>query len=208
MAYRASIKAAIANGPILLRVIGDTAAAAAHGEGGSNDARKAADGLPHRLGLFHGVGNAGGTHRHPDALHRLLEQQAIFCLADRLQIGADQLHAMGRQGAVFGQGDRQVEGGLTAHGGQQGIGPLDLDHPGHHLGGERLDVGAIRHVRIGHDRGRIAIHQHHLETLGAQRLAGLGAGVIEFTGLADHDRARPQQQDAPEIRATGHGRGL
>jgi hypothetical protein len=112
-----------------------------------------------------------------------------------------------RQGAVAGQGHRQIERGLAAHGGQQRIGALDFDHPPHHLGRERLDVGAIRHVRIGHDRGGIAVHQHHLETLGPQRLAGLGAGVVEFTGLADHNRPGPQQQDAMQIRATGHGRG-
>ena len=92
------------------------------------------------------------------------------------------------EGAVLGQRHREVEGGLAAHGGQQGVGLLDLDHAGHHLGGERLDVGAIRHVGIGHDRGRVAVHQHHLKSFGPQGFAGLGARVIEFAGLADHDR--------------------
>ena len=204
----AGLQAALADRPKLLRVVGDAATAAAQGEGGANDAGITADGCAHLLGLLRGVGNAGRAHRHADALHRLLEQQPIFRLLDRRQVGADQLNPVFGQGAVLGQGHRQVEGGLAAHGGQQGIGALDLDHPGHHLGGERLDVGAIGHVRIGHDRSGVGVHQHHLKAFGPQGFTGLGAGIVEFTGLADHDRTRPQQQDATQVRAAGHGGSL
>jgi len=202
------LKAALADRLEFLGVVGNAAAAAAEGEGGADDARVAADRLTHGYRLIHGVGNAGGAHGHADPLHCLLEQQPVFGLLDRGEVGADQLHPVLCQGAVLGQGHRQGEGGLTAHGGQQGIGLLDLDHPGHHLGGERLDVGAIRHVRIGHDRGGVAVDQHHLKPLGPQRLAGLGTGVIKLAGLADHDRSRAQQQDATQVRAAGHGRRL
>ena len=207
LAHRAGVEAAEADGSKFLRVVGDATAGAPQGEGGANDAGVAADLVAHRLGLLQAGGDAGGAHGHADALHGLLEQVAVLRLLDRRQVGADQLHAVALQGAVLGEGHRQVEGGLAAHGGQQRVGALRLDHPPHHIGGERLDVGAIRHVRIGHDRGGVAVHQHHLKAFGPQGLAGLGAGVIEFAGLTDHDRTRTQQQDATQIRATGHGRG-
>ena len=40
---------------------------------------------------------------------------------------------------------------------------------------------------IGHDGGRIGIDQHDLVAQFSQGLAGLGAGIVEFTGLADDD---------------------
>jgi len=40
---------------------------------------------------------------------------------------------------------------LTTHGGQQGIRPLLLDNARNHLPGDRLNIGGIRHRRIGHD---------------------------------------------------------
>ena len=205
LADRTGLQAALADRPEFLRVVGDATAAAPQGESGSNDAGVGADDLAHLLGFLEVVGNAGGAHRHADAGHGLLKEQAILRLADRFEVGPDQFHPEALQSAVLGQGHRQVEGRLPSHGGQQGIGPLDLDHPRHHLGGEGLDVGTVGQIRIRHDRGRIAVHQHHLVPLGPQRLAGLGAGIIEFAGLADHDRPRTQQQDAPEIRAAGHG---
>ena len=205
LADRTGFQAALADRPEFLRVVGDATAAAPQGESGSNDAGVGADDLAHLLGFLEVVGNAGGAHRHADAGHGLLKKQAILRLADRFEVGPDQFHPEALQSAVLGQGHRQVEGRLPSHGGQQGIGPLDLDHPRHHLGGEGLDVGTVGQIRIRHDRGRIAVHQHHLVPLGPQRLAGLGAGIVEFAGLADHDRPRTQQQDAPEIRAAGHG---
>ena len=203
--HRAGIQATQADRPEFLGVVGDAATAAAQRERRPDDARVAADLLPHRLGFIQGGGDAGRAHGNADALHRLLEQVAVLRLLDRLQVGADQLHAELLQRAVLGQGHRQVQGRLAAHGGQQRIGALDLDHPAHHLGGERLDVGAIGHVRIGHDRGGVAVHQHDLEAFGPQGLAGLRTRVVEFAGLTDHNRPRSQQQDATQIRATGHG---
>ena len=55
---------------------------------------------------------------------------------------------------------------------------------------ERLDVGLVGHDRVGHDGGRVGVHEHDLVAELAQRLAGLRAGVVELAGLADDDRAR------------------
>ena len=60
----------------------------------------------------------------------------------------------------------------------------------------RLDIGGIRHVRIGHDRRRIGIHQDDPVAFLAQGLACLRAGIVELTGLADDDRAGADDQYA------------
>ena len=69
---------------------------------------------------------------------------------------------------------------------------------------ERLDVGLVGQVGVGHDGGRIGIDQHHFVAVGAQGLGGLGPGVIELAGLADDDRAGADDQDAVEVVASGH----
>ena len=69
---------------------------------------------------------------------------------------------------------------------------------------DRLDVDRVGHVRVGHDRGRVGVDQDHPVALLAQRLAGLRAGVVEFAGLADHDRAGADDQDALDVGAFWH----
>ena len=187
--HRAGVQAAQADRPELLGVVSDAAAAAPQGEGRANDPRIAADLIPDSLGLLQGRRDAGGADTHPNATHGLFAQVPVFRLFNRLEVGADQLHPVLLQGAVLGEGHRQVQGGLSAHGRQQGVRTLLLDHPAHHIRGERFDISAIRHVRIGHDRGGIAVHQHHLKTLGPQGFTRLGSRVIKFAGLPDHNRA-------------------
>ena len=84
------------------------------------------------------------------------EELAVLRRLDGGQLGADHLDAVALEGAVVREGHGQVEPGLAAEGGQQGVGPLALDDLGHDLGGERLDVGAVGELRVGHDGGRIA----------------------------------------------------
>ena len=59
------------------------------------------------------------------------------------------------------------------------------------------DVG---HLFVGHDRGGIVVHQNHPDPLLAQRETGLGPGIVEFGGLADHNRPRPDHQNAFQSR--------
>ena len=73
-----------------------------------------------------------------------------------------------------------------------------------HLRRQRLDVGGVGHLRVGHDRGRVAVDQHDLEPFGAQRLARLRARVVELGRLADHDRAGADDEDALDVSALWH----
>ena len=76
---------------------------------------------------------------------------------------------------------------------------------------QRLDVGAIGQLRVGHDRRRVAVDEHDLEPLGAQRLARLRAGVVELAGLADDDRPGADHEHAFQVGSSRHlvvGSGL
>ena len=108
------------------------------------------------------------------------------------------------QHAVSSQIHGHVQAGLPAQRGQQRIRPLALDDLGHDLPSQRLDVGPVRRLRIGHDRGRIRVDQHDLVALFAERLAGLRARIVEFTGLPDDDRARANQQNLVNVVAPWH----
>ena len=100
-----------------------------------------------------------------------------------------------------------VERGLAAERGQEGVGLFAVDDFLDDLGRDRLDVGAVGELRIGHDRGRVGVDQDDAVALLAQGLAGLDAGVIEFAGLADDDGAGADEEDGFEVGAFGHGRG-
>ena len=105
-------------------------------------------------------------------------------------------HALEREGAV--------QRGLAAHGRQDRVGALLLDDLGDDLGRDRLDIGRVRHVRVGHDGGGVRVDQDDPVALLAQGLAGLGAGIIELAGLADDDRTRTDDQDRGDVGALGH----
>src|SRR5439155_21729187 len=108
--------------------------------------------------------------------------------------------------AVAVQVHRGVQAGLAAQGGQQRVGPFLLDDLGHDLPGDRLDVGAVGRGRVGHDGRRVGVDQDDLVALLAQRLAGLGAGVVELARLADDDRAGADEEDLLQVGALWHWR--
>ena len=116
----------------------------------------------------------------------------------------DQLHAVALERAVLGQCLRQVQRRLAAERREQGVRLLLLDDRRDGVGQQRLDVGRVGELRVGHDRRRVRVDQHDLVALLAQDLAGLHAGVVELGGLADDDRPRPEDQDALDVRALRH----
>src|SRR5205814_6247187 len=69
---------------------------------------------------------------------------------------------------------------------------------------DRFDVSAIGELGIGHDRGRIRIHEDDVVAFFAQRLASLDAGIIELAALPDDDRTRANQQNLVEIVVPRH----
>ena len=69
---------------------------------------------------------------------------------------------------------------------------------------ERLDVGAVGQVGVGHDGGRVRVHQHNLVALLLEGLAGLRAGVVELRRLADDDRPRADHQNLLNVISAWH----
>ena len=69
---------------------------------------------------------------------------------------------------------------------------------------QRLDVGAIGQLRVGHDRRRVAVDEHDFEAFAAQRLDRLRARVVELAGLPDDDRAGADDEDAFDVSPFGH----
>ena len=194
----------------LLAVVGDAAALAAEGEGGADDQREILAGVGGDLfgddpRVLHVVRGAGLRHVEADLEHRVLEALAVLALVDGVGVGADHLHVVLVEHAGLEERHRGVERGLAAEGGQQGVGLLADDDFLHDLRRDRLDVGPVGELRIGHDGGRIGVHQDDLVAFLAQRLAGLDAGIIEFTALADDDGTGTDDEDFVERGVFGHG---
>ena len=143
-------------------------------------------------------------HPEADVLHGRLEELPVFGLLDDLGIGADHLHPVALQDAGVGHRDGGVEAGLAPQGGEDGVGALPLDDLHDHLRGDGLDVGAVGHLRVGHDGGGVGVDEHHLVALLPEGLAGLGAGVVEFAGLGNDDGPGADDENLLDIRAFGH----
>ena len=142
-----------------------------------------------------------------DLFHRLAEGLAVLRNLDRRPRGTDQRHAVLRERAVVGERQRGVERGLPAHGRQQRVRLLGGDDPPHDLGRDRLDVGGVGELGVGHDRRRVRVHQDHPVALVLERLAGLRARIVELAGLADHDGAGPDHHDRADVGALRHRAG-
>ncbi len=145
----------------------------------------------------------------PDLGHGLAEQLAVFRLVDRIRRGADHLDVEFLQRALPAQRQGAVQRGLAAHGRQQRKAAGNdiaflLDDLGDDLRRDRLDIGRIRQLRIGHDRRRVGIDQDDAIALFLQRLDRLRAGIIEFAGLADHDGTGADDQDGGDVGSFGH----
>jgi hypothetical protein len=204
LAHRRGVETGAAHRLEIVAVVGDAAAGAAQGKGRADD-RGQADLFQRGPGVIHVAGDRGARVFQPDPRHRLAEQRPILGLFDRLAVGADHLHPVFGEHPRGIERQRGVEACLPAHGGQQRVGTFGRNDAGHHARGDRFDIGGIRQARIGHDGGGVRVHQDHPVPLFAQRLAGLGAGIVELAGLADHDGPCPDDQDRFDIGAFRHG---
>ena len=142
--------------------------------------------------------------RQADALHGLAEELAVLRLVDGVRGGADHLDVEFFQHAHLAQAQRAVQRRLSAHRRQQRIGAFAFDDLGDDLRRDRLDICRVGEIGIGHDRRRVRVHQDDPVALFLERLARLRARVVELAGLADHDRARADDQDRFDVGSLGH----
>ena len=123
---------------------------------------------------------------------------------DHRQRRSQHFHIKFFQNAQLGQFHGRVEAGLSPQGRQDGLGPLPLNNFGHHLGGNGFDISAMGRFRVGHNGGGIAVNEHNLKPLLHEGLTGLGAGVVEFAGLADNDGAGADEENLFDVGSFGH----
>ncbi len=197
------IEAAGHDGLELLAVVGDAAAAAAQGERGPDHRRKADLGL-YRERLLHAVGDARAGALEPNVGHGAPEELAVLRHVDGALRGADHLDVVLLENPLAHQIERGVEGGLSAHRRQQRARTFLLDDALDGSPVDGLDVDRIRGLRIGHDRGRIRIHQDDSISLFFQRLTRLSSGIVELASLADDDGSRADDENAVEVGAFRH----
>jgi hypothetical protein len=204
LAHRAGVEPVGGHALELRRRGGDAGALAAEDVGGTDDDREA-DAPDHLVRVVHRVGDSRRWHLQADALHRLLEEVAVFGGADGLGVGADQLgRAGGGDGSPLDELHGEVEGRLTAEGGQHGVGPLPFDDAADDVDVERLDVGGVGELGVRHDRGRVRVGEDDAVALLPEHLARLRARVVELARLPDHDRAGPDEQDRLDVSALRH----
>ena len=144
-------------------------------------------------------------HRDADARHRLAEELAILGAVDRLEVGADQLDPF--SAANERELDGEVQRRLPAERRQDRVGLLALDDLRDRVGVERLEVGRVGPLGVGHDRRRVRVHEHDAVALAPQHAAGLRPRVVELARLPDADRAGAQDQDRAKVGSFRHAVG-
>ena len=165
----------------------DASSGAAHREARPNDRRQACL-FEDFAGFREARRDARRRHRQTETLHRSPEQLTIFGFVNRLEARPDQLDPVALQHTRFREVDREIQRRLPTERRQQGVGSLGGDDLLDGGDGHGLDVGAIRRLRVRHDRRRVRIQEYDPVALFTKRFAGLGTGVIELAGLTDHDR--------------------
>ena len=119
--------------------------------------------------------NRSARHFQADFQHGYAKLLTVFRHVDGFARCADHFDPVLLEHTFPGQVQRTVQGGLPAHGRQQHIRPFVGDDLRHDAPFDRLDINRIRSLRIGHDRGRIRVHQDHPVTFLPQSLTGLRA---------------------------------
>ena len=199
-----SINAALDDFDEFRLIISNAAAGATHGERGADNGGQADVGECFKR-LRQCLDMVRARRIQPDLGHRVAEQLAVFGLVDGFGGRADHLDIVFFQDAHFLERERAVQRRLAAHGREQRIGALFLDDLCDDFRRDRLDIGAVRHVGVGHDGGGVRVDEDDAVALLLQRFHGLCAGIIELAGLADHNRACANDQDRGYIGALWHG---
>ena len=191
---RRGIQAGLGDDAQLRLIGGGTAACAAQGKGGTDD-DGIADAVRHLQGVLHRLGNVRGDDRLADLRHGFLEKFPVLSPGNDLGVGAQQTDPLLLEEALLVQLHGQGQAGLAAQARQDAVGPLLFDDALDGLGGKGLQIDLVRHGLVGHDGGRVGVAQHHVHPRFLQNAAGLGAGIVKLSGLADDNGAGADDQD-------------
>ena len=138
--------------------------------------------------FLNGICYLAAGHFNAELLHCVLEFDTILAALDCVDLNADHLHVVLFKYASLAQLGAEVQTGLTAEVRQQRVGALLLYDLGEPVNVERLDVGDVGYIGVGHDGGGVGVHQYYLISQPAKRLARLRTGIVELARLSDDDR--------------------
>ena len=141
------------------------------------------------------MSHAGLRHIKTDVEHGLLKNQPVLAALDGVGFRADKFCAQPFQRPAAMEFHRRVQRCLSPQGRQHRVRFFLRDNFFDHLGGDRLDIGAVGELGIGHDGRRVRVDQDDAVAFLAQRLAGLDARIVELAPLADDDRAGSDDKD-------------
>ena len=179
-------------------VVGHATARTAQGKGGTNHRREAHFFLKSQ-GFIDVVSDTGARIFKADLSHGVLETLTVFGFVDGVGGGTDQFNVVLGQDTFLFQFECQIQGRLTAHRREDGIRAFFGDDALDHLGVQRFNVGDVSRARIGHDCSRVGVHQNNAVTLFTESLTSLSAGIVEFAGLTDDDRAGAKNHDGFDV---------
>ena len=192
----------------------DPAAGAAQREGRPNNGRQPDLLERHVRGVFTLRGRQPFDYRARrvrlvDPIEQVAERLAILGHPDRLERRPEQADVVALEDTRLREGRGQVEGRLSAEAGKEAVRFLARNDGFDRFDGQRLEVDRVGDLRVGHDRGRVAVDEDRPDALRPEGAASLRAGVVELRRLADDDRPRPQDQDGGRLLARrGHYRAL
>ena len=174
-------------------VMGDAAAGTAEGKGRTDDDR-----IADLIGEFDGrrdvFKDIAFRNRLVDIFHGFLEEFPVFGFFDSRQMRPEELDVIFFQDTGVSQFDSHVQADLAAKGSQQAVRPFFFNDFRHVVEGNRFDIDAVGNVFVGHDRRRVAVDEDDFQSFFLQGTAGLGAGIVEFSGLTDDNRARTDNE--------------
>ena len=98
------------------------------------------------------MGDAGAGAVETDLEHDVFKNKTILAALDGLGICTNEAGTVALEGAVFDERHGGVQSSLTAECRQDGIRLCALEDFFNDLWSDRLDVGALGKLRIGHDR--------------------------------------------------------
>ena len=168
-------------------VSGKTASCTSQCKGGTQNDR-IADLVRRCKSLFHAVGDFRGQDRLPQGLAEFFKKKAVFGPLNGTAPGSQKFRLAFSKHTLFFQLHGQVEAGLAANAGKNGVGTLVADDLGHVFQSQGLHIDLIRNRCVRHDRRRIGVAQDHLISFFLQGKAGLGSGIIKLCRLPDHNR--------------------
>ena len=157
---RAGAQAGAGDPAQVVLVVGHAGAGAAHREGraGRPPGSRARRRPPRQSSIVWQI-DASGRDLAAELLDDLLERLAVLAALIASMVAPISSTPYFSRTPASCERDRGVQRGLAAEGGQQRVGALLGDDLLDELRGDRLDVGGVGELRVGHDRRRVGVDQ-------------------------------------------------